>query len=68
MSRVQNSRQRGNLNLSIILPTHHPVRMALLFSFLNLTDWTTGSGLTSTFYTAVTDTASLSWQTCQDRL
>ena len=36
--------------------------------FKNLTDWTTGNGLTSTLYTAVTETASLSWQACQDRL
>ena len=38
-------------------------KMALLLTFqkfTDLTDWTTGSGLTSIFYTAVTDTASLS--------
>ena len=29
-------------------------------SLTDLTDWTTGSGLTSTLYTAITDTASLS--------
>ena len=50
--------------LYVILPTQHPVRMALFFSFLKIKwfNWLySGSGLTSILYAAVTDTANLSW-------
>ena len=53
-------------NLKKYNPRHHLLypRMlrgsGVLNTSLDLTDWTIGSGLNSTFFTAVTDTACLS--------